>query len=127
MRLLPSDADIIERVRTSHRRRRAIGAVCAVLGTCGLLLILYFVDSVYNQSQALLSEVARAPQPTTQQAAVSLNETRYIMGFTLGFLCAGGLAGTSTLAALGCLWLLTGGSRKDKLLLKCWDAQLAAH
>jgi hypothetical protein len=126
MRLLPSDEDIIEGVRSSQRHRRAIGAICAVLGVSGVLLILYFVNGLYDQSKALHAEIARASQPTTQQVATSLDETCYVMGFTLGFLCAGGLAGMSSLAAHGCVWLLTGGSRKDKLLLKCWDARVAA-
>ena len=126
MQMHLTDQQIIERVRWNQRHRRTLGAVCALVGVAGVLLILYFVSNLYQKSQATLNLIAQSPSPSSQQVATSLDETRYVTGFTLGFTFAGGLTSMSVLATTGCVLLLT-ISRKDTLLLKCWDGHAAAQ
>ncbi len=126
MRMLPTDEQIVERIRSGQRYRRPLGAVCAVLGVGGILLVLLAVRQLQTQSNAVFEELSRSPHPTTQQLAQSVDQARFGSGFEIGFMCAAGLAGASSLVASGCVWLLF-TNRRDALLLKCWSRSPVAQ
>lgn len=124
--MLPSDEQIIERVRRAQRYRRPLGAACTVLGLAGVALVLFLVHGLRAQSLALLEQLGRVPEPTAQRVAQVLDHARFNSGFGIGLILAGGLSGASGLAASGLVWLLV-SSRKDRLLLKCWDERSTAR
>jgi len=120
-----SDDQFIERVRRWQRYRRPVGALCALLGVAGVALILYWVNDLRTRSLALLDEMRDVQNPTTQQVAQSLDHARFNIGLGLGFSLATGLAAAASLATSGVVCLLA-QSRKDKLLLRCWDSRAPA-
>ena len=115
----PSDEQVIARVRKAQRYRRPLGALCALIGLTGIELVAYWVHDLQAQSTAPFNELARAPQPTTQQVAQSVDQSRFSTGFSLGFMAAAGFAGAVECAAFGLVWILV-RNRKDRLLLQCW-------
>ncbi len=120
-----SDDQFIERVRRWQRYRRPVGALYALLGVAGVVLILYWVNDLRTKSLSVLNEMRDMQNPTTQQVAQSLDHVRFNIGFSLGFSLATGLTAAAGLATSGVVCLLA-QSRKDKLLLRCWDSQPAA-
>jgi hypothetical protein len=123
--MLPTDEQVVERIRRWQRYRRPVGAICFLLGVAAVALILYWVHDLRAQSLALLSQLDPSRTPTTQQMQRSFDHAQYNMGFGLGFGLAAGLSAGVWLATSGLLWLLT-QNRKDRLLLRCWDGRPAA-
>lgn len=121
-----SDEQVIARVRWAQRYRRPLGVLCVVVGLTGIALVAYWVHDLQAQSTALFNELARAPQPTTQQVAQSIDQARFSSGFSLGFIAAAGFAGAVECAVFGLVWILV-RNRKDRLLLQCWDSRAAAQ
>ncbi|MEZ0265872.1 MAG: hypothetical protein ACAI43_14170, partial [Phycisphaerae bacterium] len=95
------------------------------LGVAAVALVLYLVHDLRAQSLALLSQLDPSKTPTTQEVQRSFEHAQYNMGFGLGFSLATGLSAGAWLATSGLVWLLA-RSRKDRLLLRCWDGQAAA-
>ena len=123
--LLLTDEQLIDRVRRAQRYRRLIGTVCMVVGFLAIGVVVYWVNDMHARSLAILNSLARAANPTTQQVAQSLDESGFIIGFTVGVIAAGGFAGACVLSVTGLIHLLA-RNRKDLLLLKCWDASAPA-
>lgn len=122
----PTDERVIESARKAQRYRRAWGALCVVIGLIGIALVAYWVHDLQAQSLAVFNELAKATQPTTQQAAQAIDQARFSSGFSLGFIAAAGFTGAVECLALGLVWILV-RNRKDRLLLQCWDARAAAE
>jgi len=120
---MPSDEQFVRNVRQAQRCRRPLGVVLAVLGLAGVTFILCEVHSLRVRSIETLDQLSRVPHPTTQHIERTIDETRFSNGFSLGFVCAAGLAGASPLLIHGLVWAFV-RSRKDQLLLKCWDERL---
>ena len=123
--MLLTDEQVIERIRRWQHYRRPVGATCFVLGLSIVAIILYWVHDLREQSLALLSQLDPSRAPTTQEMQRSFDHAQYNMGFGLGFGLAAALATGASLAASGLVWLLS-QSRKDRLLLRCWDGRAAA-
>lgn len=123
--MLPTDEQVIERIRRWQRYRRPVGALCFVLGVAAVALVLYWVHDLRSQALAFFSQLDPTKTPTTQEMQLSFEHAQYNMGFGLGFILATGLSVGTSLAASGLVWLLV-QSRKDRLLLQCWDGQAVA-
>jgi len=119
---LPTDEQVIERVRRAQRYRRLIGIICIILGLVGIAIVAYWVHALETKSLAVFHELAEKSNPTTHDVERSIDETRFSMGFTLGFISASGFTGACGLCAAGFVYVLT-SNRKDRLLLKCWDSK----
>ena len=123
-RMLPTDEQVIERIRRWQRYRRPVGALCFLLGVAAVAIVLFWVHDLRAQSLALLSQLDPSKTPSTQEMQDSFEHAQYNWGFGLGFMLASGLAAGASLATSGLVWLLA-QSRKDRLLLRCWDGQAA--
>jgi hypothetical protein len=117
---MPTDEQIIDRIRKARRYRRAIGVACAALGLVMLLAVIFVTHRLHAQSDVVFREIGRHPRPTTQDTDDALGEARFGNGFALGFICAGGLAAASSLIVNGGFWFFA-TNRRDTLLLKYWD------
>ena len=120
--LLPTDEQVIEHIRRWQRYLRPAGAICFLLGLAAVALILYWIHDLRAQSLAFFSQLNDIRRPTTKDVQRSFDYAQYNIGFALGFGLATGLFAGTSLATSGLVWLLT-QSRKDRLLLRCWDGQ----
>jgi len=122
--MLPTDEQVIERIRSWQRYRRPVGAICFLVGLAIVAFILYWVHDLRAQTLALLSQLDPSLTPA-QEMQRSFDHAQYNMGFGLGFILAAGLSAGTSLVTSGLICLLA-QSRKDRLLLRCWDGQPAA-
>jgi hypothetical protein len=115
---LPSDEVVIARLRRSMRYRRWIGAGVVLLGIGSVVLVEHFLG---NTRAMLVRGLSYDPNPTKQQLQEKALGTSYLLGFAFGFQTAGMYFAAAGLLAAGIRLIMP--NRKDKLLLKCWDAQ----
>jgi len=118
-----TDEEIIERIRREQRYRWPIGITCAIVGIAGLVVTFSYIQLIVSLSHDMTSPME--PPPTTQQIARQLDQSRFYVGIALGFILAEGLTSFIGLAGVG-LWMFR-NNRKDKMLLKYWDANRPAN
>ena len=119
-----SDAQVIERVRRVRRYRRPLGLLFVAVGLAGIVSYAYLFYYFQAQSSAYFDEFARVTQPAPRQVAQSIDEARLDTRFGLGLLLGSGISGAVEFGVLGLVWILC-RSRKDRLLLQCWDDRAA--
>jgi len=121
MKLHLTDQQLIDRVRWNQRHRRKIGAVLFIVGVLLFLLLSYFINDIHQKHKAILDALAVSQDASLQQTIVARGEWSHIMGFSFGFMCAGGLISAGMFVVMGVVLSSTNINRKDILLLKCWD------
>jgi hypothetical protein len=119
-----TDEQLVERIRRAQRYRRLFGVICIILGLVGIAFCAYWINALETKSLAVFHEIADPSNPTTHEVERSLDQTRFNMGFALGFISASGFAGACGLCAAGFVYALT-RNRKSKLLLDRWDSKVA--
>ncbi|HEV7301716.1 MAG TPA: hypothetical protein VGN72_20430 [Tepidisphaeraceae bacterium] len=120
MQWLPTDEQVIERLRFWQRRRRMVGVAMLVIGIAVVGGALYEVRKLHEQSVAIFAELDREAAPTTKTFEETMDQTQFNTGLMLGFLLATGLSAGASLAVTGLVCVIT-QNRKDRLLLQCWD------
>jgi hypothetical protein len=121
-----TDQQFIDRVRWQQHHRRKLGALCAVIGIAGWIVLQYFVSALRQQSQDTLdATLPRGRSPSEQSLATSVDQVRHTSSFVLGCVCGVGFMSMGSMVATGAALLLS-KSRKDTLLLNCWDGDAGA-
>ena len=92
-----------------------------IMGIAGVALVAYWSYTLQAQSRAVLNEIVHSGSPTTTAIRQMIDQTRFNMGFALGFALAAGWACACGLVVAGFVGLVT-RNRRDELLLKCRDA-----
>jgi len=113
-----TDDQLINRIRTAQRHRRTAGVLWAVLGVGLLMLCLFLALRVDRQFNWIDHELHHGEQLTSQQLNERAVDFYWGAGLGLGFAVV--LYSSAGLILLGLTWMLP--NRRDRLLLKCWDA-----
>ena len=115
-----TDDEYLAKIRRSHKRCRIWGAVLLITGVlwaggmwwCG-----------HSLSQRSLNMFSNFEEPTADQLAEDVDNTRFFVGLVLGFILGLGFSGSVILASWGfCLLVAGPQDRKTQLLLKYADA-----
>ena len=117
-----TDDEYIVRVRSFHRKRRLFGCVIFVVGLCFTVSIMWFANNLIRQSREILNSISRVDSPTTEDIACMVDESKYLIGFSLGTTLGGGCF--IGLSAVGTgLGMILNRDRKTQMLLECIDRQ----
>lgn len=118
--MFPTDAEVITRIRKQHQYRRLIGIPLIVLGVVGTAIFFYMLNEFDSKTRKLVATLKSASPPTTQMMQSVFDQIQFNFGLTIGFVFGFGMFTCLAVIAIGASFIIT--SRRDRLLLRCWDA-----